>query len=194
MKLILASASKRRNELLKRLNVDFEVIVSDFEEEKVAFNGSCSEYVKAIAEGKALAVAGKLQNNHQNIIIGCDTIVSINGRILGKPKNKMDAVSMLRELSGNKHQVYSGIAIVDTQKEIVISNFQCTEVVFSKIEDATINWYVETGEPMDKAGAYGIQDYAGAFVKEIHGCYYNVVGLPLNKLSFMLRDMGVNLY
>lgn len=192
-KLVLASASIRRKELLKLLNVDFEVIVSNFQEDKVIFNGSCSEYVITLAEGKALNVAENLKNE-QNIIIGCDTIVSINNEILGKPSDKEEAMSMLKKLSGKEHFVYSGITVVNSEKMKIISDFQRTKVIFSELDDDMIKWYVDTGEPMDKAGAYGIQGYAGAFVKGIQGCYYNVVGLPLNKLSLMLRDMGVNLY
>ena len=194
MRLVLASASERRRELLRRLDIDFEILVSEFDEESILFSGDCSDYVKVLSEGKVMEVSNKLEGEEPAIIIGSDTIVSIDGDILGKPKSKEDAFLMLKKLSGKSHEVYSGITLYDTEKKIKISDFQCTKVLFSEITDEIINWYIETGEPMDKAGAYGIQGYAGAFVKEIQGCYYNIVGLPLNKLSFMLREMGVNLY
>jgi len=194
MQIVLASASDRRKELLQRLCIDFKVIISDFNEESVVFDGDCSNYVQTLATGKVLDVSKKLQAKGEKIIIGCDTIVSINNKILGKPKNKRDAFLMLKNLSGQQHQVYSGITLLNTENNKLISDFQCTRVLFSELKDEIINWYIETGDPMDKAGAYGIQGFAGVFVKEIHGCYYNVVGLPLNKLSVMLREMGVNLY
>lgn len=194
MQIVLASASDRRKELLQRLCIEFKVMISDFNEESVVFNGDCSKYVQTLATGKALDISKKLQDKGDKIIIGCDTIVSINDKVLGKPKNKRDAFLMLKNLSGQEHQVYSGITLLNTENKIILSDFECTRVIFSELKDEIINWYIETGEPMDKAGAYGIQGFAGAFVKEIHGCYYNVVGLPLNKLSVMLRDMGVNLY
>ena len=194
MQIVLASASDRRKELLQRLGIEFKVMISDFNEESVDFDGDCSKYVQTLATGKVLDISKNLQDKSGKIIIGCDTVVSINHEVLGKPKDKRDAFLMLKKLSGKEHQVYSGITLLNTENKKIISDFQCTRVIFSELKDEIINWYIETGEPMDKAGSYGIQGFAGAFVKEIHGCYYNVVGLPLNKLSFMLRDMGVNLY
>jgi len=194
MQIVLASASDRRKELLQRLGIEFKVMISDFNEESVDFDGDCSKYVQTLATGKVLDISKNLQDKSGKIIIGCDTVVSINHEVLGKPKDKRDAFLMLKKLSGKEHQVYSGITLLNTENKKIISDFQCTRVIFSELKDEIINWYIETGEPMDKAGSYGIQGYAGSFVKEIHGCYYNVVGLPLNKLSFMLRDMGVNLY
>ena len=194
MQIVLASASDRRKELLQRLGIEFKVMISDFNEESVSFDGNCSKYVQTLATGKVLDISKKLLDKDCKIIIGCDTIVSINNKVLGKPKDKKDAFLMLKNLSGQEHQVYSGITLLNTENNRILSDFVSTRVIFSELKDEIINWYVETGEPMDKAGSYGIQGYAGAFVKEIHGCYYNVVGLPLNKLSFMLRDMGVNLY
>jgi septum formation protein len=194
MEIILASASDRRQELMKRITENFKIIVSDFDEDSVAFKGDCREYVKILAEGKATNVSKKLSNDLKSIIIGCDTIVSINNKVLGKPKTKEEAFSMLMELSGQKHQVYSGIALMDNESKKVITDFQCTDVFFSRLEEEDIRAYIETGDPMDKAGAYGIQGRAGVFVEQIRGCYYNVVGLPLNKLNIMLREMGVNLH
>lgn len=191
MDIILASASDRRKELLKRLTKGFSVEISKFDESSVAFNGNYGEYVMKIAEGKAVNCASK--NCMDSIIIGCDTAVFIDDKVLGKPKDEASAFEMLKGLSGRTHTVCSGIAIYNTLSGKLLKDFVSTDVVFSALSDKDIKRYISTGEPMDKAGAYGIQGYGGVFVKEIHGCYYNVVGLPLNKLKAMLGDMGVNL-
>lgn len=191
MKIILASASSRRQELLNRLTESFQIIVSDFDEEAVEFDGQCASYVMRLAEGKASSVSKGIKD--EAIIIGCDTIVSYNEKILEKPKDANEAFDMLKLLSGNTHQVYSGIAIINSKTGNVHRDFVCTDVKFDNLSDTQIKKYIETGEHKDKAGAYGIQGYGGIFVEEIHGCYYNVVGLPLNKLSKMLKGMGVNL-
>lgn len=191
MKLILASASERRHELLKRLTSDFEIMISGYDEEKVIFEGDCSEYVKKISTGKAEDIAAKLKGDF--LVLGCDTIVAFDGKVLGKPKDKEDAKRMLMMLSGGVHQVYSGITLYHTASGKIVSDYVKTDVKFSHISEKEVDKYIETGEPMDKAGAYGIQGYGGVFVEEIHGCYYNVVGLPLNRLNCLLKDMGVNL-
>jgi septum formation protein len=191
MEFILASASERRQELLKRIVKDFKIVISNFDENSVNFGGSCDEYVKMLALGKAEEVAGRVKD--KNIIIGCDTIVYHNGKILGKPKDEKDAYNMLKSLSESSHKVYSGIAVVNTASSVIKMDSVCTEVFFSTLSEEQIIRYIASSEPMDKAGAYGIQGNGGIFVEKIHGCYYNVVGLPLNRLYFMLREMGVNL-
>lgn len=191
MDIILASASDRRKELFKRLTKDFSIEISKFDESSVAFNGNYGEYVMEIAEGKAINCASKACMD--SIIIGCDTAVFIDNKVLGKPKDEVSAFEMLKGLSGRTHTVCSGIAIYNTLSGKLLKDFVSTDVVFSALSDKDIKRYISNGEPMDKAGAYGIQGYGGVFVKEIHGCYYNVVGLPLNKLKAMLGDMGVNL-
>lgn len=186
MKVVLASASERRQELLKRIVDDFDIIVSDFNEEEVKLKSSVSDYVEEIALGKAKDVADKIKE--PSVIIGVDTIVTINNKVLGKPKDKEDAFDMLSELSGKVHKVYSGIAIINTKTNKILQDFVCTEVVFSSLSDDEIREYIESGEPLDKAGAYGIQGKGGVFVEKINGCYYNVVGLPLNKIKNMLNN------
>ncbi|MFL0195766.1 Maf-like protein [Clostridium sp. WILCCON 0269] len=192
MKIVLASASSRRRELLNRLVEGFKVVTSDFDEDSVLFQGKCGPYVMELAEGKAKNVCSKLKDENL-IIIGCDTTVFLKGKVLGKPADKEEAFYMLKELSGNEHQVYSGIAVIDKFSGKIVKDFVCTTVKFSEIDDTCIEDYLKTEEYKDKAGAYGIQGYGGVFVKEIHGCYYNVVGLPLNKLYNMLSGIGVNL-
>lgn len=191
MRIVLASASERRQSLLRRLTHNFDIIVSDFNEDEVIFNGDCAKYVMELAKGKALAVSEIINANA--VIIGSDTLVAYNGHILGKPKNELEAFHMLNLLSGNVHQVYSGVAIYDTSSKELKTDYVCTNVKFSELTEEEIKKYIATGEPMDKAGAYGIQGFGGVFVEEIEGCYYNVVGLPLNKVKGMFREMGVNL-
>jgi len=191
MDVVLASASPRRQELLKRLVSDFMIIESDFDENSVKFSGSCPDYVMESSLGKAMNVAGRL--TRPSLVVGCDTIVSFENKVLGKPSDYNEAFSMLRMLSGRVHQVYSGITLINTENHVVKKDFVVTGVMFSVIDDGEIRRYIESGEPMDKAGAYGIQGFGGVFVEEIHGCYYNVVGLPLNKLHKMIKGMGVNL-
>ncbi len=191
--IILASASQRRQELLKRILGNFQIIVSDFDEGSIPFKNNIPSYVMNLAEGKARSVSKKIMDQDNNLIIGCDTIVAFNNRILGKPKDKKDAFEMLQALNGNEHEVYSGLAILDVKSNKIIKDFVCTKVKFSKLSSVQIEKYINTGDPMDKAGAYGIQGKAGVFVENINGCYYNVVGLPLNKLNSMLMEMGVNL-
>lgn len=191
MKIILASASSRRQELLKRLTEEFLIIISNFDENSVNFNGDFGSYVEELALGKARDVYCGVED--ESIIIGCDTIVSFKGKVLGKPKDKHEAVTMLKALSGSVHQVYSGLAVINKLTGKIVKDFVCTDVKFDTLSDNQIEKYIEKEEYSDKAGAYGIQGYGGVFVEEIRGCYYNVVGLPLNKLLKILKEMGVNL-
>lgn len=187
MKVILASASARRQELLKNVVEEFEIEVSNFDEDEIEFRGNLSEYVKEIAKGKAMAVA----KNHSNgLVIGSDTIVTIDGKILGKPKDEEDAVNMLKKLSGRVHHVYSGLVLIDIDNDKTYEEYVSTEVKFSHLSDREIKEYVQSKDPMDKAGAYGIQGKAGVFVEGINGDYYNVVGLPMNRLNDILKKNG----
>lgn len=187
LKFILASASERRKDLLSRIVSNFEVKISNFDEEKVEVSTNIENYVKTLAEGKAKDVA--LNCDNDSIIIGADTIVVIGDNILGKPKDKNHAFEMLKLLSNNVHRVYSGVAVINNQKNIMKSECLYTEVYFSEISDDEIWRYIESGECLDKAGAYGIQGYGGVFAEKINGCYYNVVGLPLNLLNKMIKEV-----
>ena len=187
LKFILASASERRKDLLSRIVSNFEVKISNFDEEKVEVSTNIENYVKTLAEGKAKDVA--LNCDNDSIIIGADTIVVIGNNILGKPKDKNHAFEMLKLLSNNVHRVYSGVAVINNQKNIMKSECLYTEVYFSEISDDEIWRYIESGEYLDKAGAYGIQGYGGVFAEKINGCYYNVVGLPLNLLNKMIKNV-----
>lgn len=188
MKIVLASASDRRRELLKRITEDFQIIISEFDENSVLYNNKIEEYVEELAYGKAESVSCSC--DEESIIIGCDTVVYHRGNILGKPKNKEEAFKMLSSLSGDYHTVYSGVAIVNNKTKEVCKFNVASEVLFSQLTEGEILSYIKTGEPMDKAGSYGIQGIGGLFVEEIHGCFYNIVGLPINKLYKKLIHMG----
>ena len=185
MKYILASASERRQELLNRIIDNFDIIISDFDEEKVKFNGNVEEYVIEVAEGKALDVLSRISED--SIIIAADTIVVNGDKILGKPKSEEDAYKMLKDLSGKVHRVYSAVVVVNSKTNKVKK--ECTEVKFKDLTNEEILKYISTKEPLDKAGAYGIQGIGGVFVERINGCYYNVVGLPLNLLNNILEEV-----
>lgn len=179
MKLVLASKSPRRCELLSGLNLEFSVDHSEVNE-IVRPDEEPEQVVMALALEKALDVAERYDN--EEVIIAADTIVYFNG-VMGKPKDEEDAYRMLAQLSGEKHFVYTGIAIVQAGTNLKIADFEKTEVVFKALTADRIERYIATGEPLDKAGAYGIQGYGSTLVKGIKGDYFNVVGLPLSKLE-----------
>ena len=183
--LILASGSPRRKELLQTAGLSFKVIVADIEE-KIPANAAPEDVVKSLALQKAQAVA---ENYPDSVVIGSDTVVVCDGAILGKPKDEADAEKMLGNLSGKTHKVCTGVAIIGREKT---KNFcETTEVEFHDLSDAEIAEYVKTGEPMDKAGAYGIQGRGCVLVKCINGDYFNVVGLPVSKVYRELGDFDV---
>ena len=189
--LILASASPRRKKLLEQLGLDFRVVVSAFDEDVIPTDISPQDYVQILAHSKALHVAQKL--GEPAIVIGADTTVVLQGYILNKPRDAADAVRMLSMLSNRTHEVFTGIALVkcDADGSItrVIKDVSRTEVRFRRLSTEEIRGYVIGGSPLDKAGGYGIQDDFGAvFVEGIHGCYNNVVGLPLELLYRRLQE------
>lgn len=175
---ILASRSPRRIHLLSLLGIPFSVQESGVEE--IHENGSSPEdLVQRLSLRKANEVAACLPSG---IVIGADTVVVLNGEILGKPSSSDDAVAMLSKLSGKTHAVYTGFALVDAETKESYIDFEKTEVTFRPLAAEEIDRYVHSGAPMDKAGAYGIQDdYGAVFVARIDGCFYNVVGFPLSK-------------
>lgn len=181
-KIVLASGSPRRKELLSFIVDNFEVIPSSLEE---IAHGTPRQQTVKLAADKALDVA---KSYPDAVVIGADTLVAIGSKILGKPKDKEDAARMLGMLSGRAHKVYTGIAIVSGKK--VLTDCVVTEVTFDIMTDEEIAYYIDTGEPMDKAGAYGIQGYCGKFIRGISGCYFNVMGLPQNTVYGMLKRIG----
>ncbi|EHK2356402.1 Maf-like protein [Clostridium perfringens] len=191
MKVILASKSPRRVEILEKIVKEFEVVQSNFDENTIDFKGDIEKYVKDLSRNKAIEVSKRL--NEPSIVIAADTVVFQNGKVLEKPKSEEDAFSMLSSLSGNTHKVYSGICLINTYDDTVVTDCDCTEVRFSELNPRQIRNYINSGEPMDKAGAYGIQGLGGAFVEGIKGCYYNVMGLPLNKLYKALENYDITI-
>jgi len=192
MRLILASASPRREQLMRQIGLNFETVKSQVDEtipeEILKDHGVLAQ---ELALKKAVSVA-----SHQShgLIIGADTIVvSKNRYILGKPASWAEAVAMLQCLSGQSHQVFTGIAVVDAVSGRCCKSYQQTEVFFRQLSWAEIAAYVNTGEPMDKAGAYGIQGLGALLVERINGCYFNVVGLPLTKLAELLTEFGIRI-
>ncbi|MCD8217580.1 MAG: Maf family protein [Clostridiales bacterium] len=182
-RIILASASPRRKELLARLGAEFEVIPSGGEE--VITKEIPSEIVMELAAQKAGTVAEELKKNTEHIlIIGADTIVVNDGKILGKPADEADACRMLRSLSGKTHQVYTGVCLIrlETEKCEKHTFFEETDVTFYPMTEEEIREYVATKDPLDKAGAYGIQGVCGKYIRGIQGDYNNVVGLPVARL------------
>lgn len=190
-RIILGSASPRRRELLSQIGVEFEVLVSDGEENYTSTDPA--EIVKELALAKAENVAAVVESIENTLLIGADTIVVLDCEILGKPKNEEDAFRMLKHLQGRKHQVYTGTALLahdEKGEKTVISHAERTDVFVHAMEDAEIRRYIATGEPMDKAGGYGIQGGFAAYIDRIEGDYYNVVGLPVAYLYQQLKMLG----
>ena len=182
---VLASASPRRKEILENAGFTFEIIVSDADE-NITDSLTPSETVEELAKRKALAVWDK---NKDAVVFGCDTVVAIDGKILGKPKDDDEAFSMIKMLSGRAHTVSTGVCICAENKISVFSN--TTEVEFYELSDETIRSYIATGEGRDKAGSYGIQGYGCVLIKEIKGDYFSVMGLPVSQSARVLADFGV---
>lgn len=185
MKIILASASPRRKSLMDVLGLNFEVKVSDCEE-KIDINANVEDIVMSLSLQKAQAVAK--ESDKDSIVIGADTVVSYQNEILGKPKDKQDAIRMLTLLGGNTHSVYTGFTIINTIDNTIITDYEKTDVTFKPLTENEIIDYVNTNDPMDKAGAYSIQGIASSFVEILDGDYNNVVGLPIYKLSKYLYN------
>ena len=188
MKIILASASPRRLELLKQIGLEFTVRPSQVEE-KYSQGLNPKDWVQELALAKALDVANTLV---EGLVIGADTIVVKDNCIYGKPKDEGEAIAMLKSLSGQEHLVQTGIAVVDCgDKTNFITEVEVTKVKFRALTDGEIRAYVKSKEPMDKAGAYGIQGLGALLVDGIEGCYFNVVGLPISRLAQGLKKFGV---
>lgn len=183
MRIVLASASPRRKQLLESLGIDFDVIVSDVDE-TITDHSNPKIIVKELACKKAKSILEKV--NDPAIIIAADTIV-VGNSILGKPESEEDAIRMLQSLSGKVHSVMTGMALIDNVNNLKISHCEVTKVFFRNLTMEDINGYIDTGEYADKAGAYAIQGKAALFVKKIEGDYNNVVGLPIYKLGELLR-------
>ena len=180
--IILASKSPRRQELLKTICEDFKIEVSDVNEDEISAD-TPQNLAQNIATAKAQAV---FSSNTNSVVIGCDTVVEIGGKVFGKPKNREDAVQTLKTLSGKTHSVHTGVSIISADKKVEFVS--STLVNFAALSDSEIEEYINTNEPFDKAGSYGIQGVGGKFVDSIDGCYYNVMGLPISAIYRKLKE------
>lgn len=191
-KFILASRSPRRQRLLKQIGLSFEVRESGVNEDLEHIEIPV-DHVRILSQRKANEVGRNVDNA---FILGADTIVVLDGSILGKPRDEIDAIRMLNSLSDRTHKVYTGFTILDRPSGKMHTAYEVTDVSFRKLYPNEIKEYVQSGSPMDKAGAYGIQDdYGAVFVEKINGCYYNVVGFPLTKfylaMDLFQRHLGI---
>lgn len=192
--IILASNSPRRKELLGMLGLEFSVI-PDNTPECIDQQLSPAEVVMALAKFKGDNVRKTLSQNRDAIIIAADTVVAIDGVVLGKPKSKADAEKMLSRLSGKSHNVYTGVYLIENLSGKSANFYEKTEVFFKNLDINEIKDYINTGEPMDKAGSYGIQNFGSLFVEKINGDYFNVVGLPVCSLGKTLtKDFCIKFF
>lgn len=188
-RLILASQSPRRKFLLQNLGLSFDIIPANIDEDNLPEGITPREVPKYLSQEKAKHVAKKVDG--ECIIISADTIVAMCDEILNKPTDEADAKRILSKLSGNTHTVFTGVTLINTKTGKMISDVQESQVTFRLLDAKEIDYYISTGSPMDKAGAYGIQDDFGAvFVSRVCGCYYNIVGLPLEMFYRMLREIN----
>jgi septum formation protein len=184
-KLILASASPRRAEILRSVGWPFEALPAHIDESHEE-GEKAGAYVERIALAKAEAAA---THSPGSMVLGADTVVVIEDQILGKPRDEGDANRMLRVLNGRRHQVLTGVALVNDATGQSRVAHEVTDVTFAEMSEEEINWYVSTSEPMDKAGAYAIQGHGALFIKEIRGDYFNVVGLPVRLLYTLVSEV-----
>lgn len=191
--IVLASSSARRKELLHGLGLDYVVFPSSADE-TIDETVEPADYVRILAERKAQDVAQEYGKLHKDfLVIGADTIVVLDGEVLGKPVDPEDAARMLGNLQGKIHDVYTGVCVVDGNDGSLKSGFCRTRVTMKKLNEARIQRYIATGEPLDKAGAYGIQGKGALLIEGIEGDYFSVVGLPLGLTSDLLEEFGVQL-
>ena len=186
--MILASASPRRKEILENFGFSFKTIVKNIDE--TSDKTRAEEKILEIAEKKAKAAAIDFSDEN---VVGADTVVVVDGKILGKPKDEKEAFSMLKSLSGRSHEVITAFSFININKNISYSDYEITKVYFKNLTDDEINWYINTKEPMDKAGAYGIQGKGAFFVEKIEGDFFSVMGFPLGKFVRFLNKTGFNL-
>ena len=183
--IVLASGSPRRKQLLEQIDLEFEVVPSQINED-FSINLSPTDFVEHYAQEKAKDVAKSYPDKW---VIGADTIVVLGSHILGKPKDGNDSFHMLKQLSGNTHQVITGVSIQNINQDISDSFHERTNVTFNSLSDNVINYYIETYKPFDKAGSYGIQDWFSVCVNRIDGCFYNVMGFPLSSFYSHFIDL-----
>lgn len=191
MNIVLASASPRRREILENTNIKFDIISSSIDELVLEGESPC-HMVMRLAFEKGIDIASKRKSD---LVISADTIVVLDNTVLGKPKDEEEAKTMITSLSGKTHQVITGISLINLENNKKIIDYVISNVKFKKLSENDINDYIKTKESLDKAGAYGIQGYGALLVEEIQGDYFNIVGLPISKLSDLLKvHFNINLF
>ena len=191
MDIILASKSPRRREILENTKVRFSIKESQIDE-TIKLNESPKDTVKRLAYEKAFDVA---KRNTDRLVIGADTIVALDNEVLGKPKDQNEAYQMIKRLSNKTHKVITGISLINLKENKIIKDYVVSFVTFKDLSEDSIKDYINTNESLDKAGAYGIQGYGALLVKNIQGDYFNIVGLPISRLSDLLKDhFDINLF
>ena len=191
MEIILASGSPRRKEILQNTKLKFEIQKSDIEE-VILENESPEDMVVRLAYEKAFDVA---KRNTDRLVIGADTIVALDNEVLGKPKDQNEAYQMIKRLSNKTHKVITGISLINLKENKIIKDYVVSFVTFKDLSEDSIKDYINTNESLDKAGAYGIQGYGALLVKNIQGDYFNIVGLPISRLSDLLKNhFDINLF
>jgi septum formation protein len=189
-KIILASTSPRRHALLRQIGLKFEIVPSNYEED-MTLKLLPNKLAMFLARGKAYDVAKRKKSG---IVIGVDTFVVLNKEVIGKPHNKIKAKETLQKISNKTLKVYSGVAIIDAKTKKEIIDYEISKVKIRKISASEIRKYIATKEPLDKAGAFGMQGLGAIFVSKIDGCYSNVVGLPLHNLEKNLAKLGIDIF
>ncbi|WP_297406003.1 nucleoside triphosphate pyrophosphatase [uncultured Cetobacterium sp.] len=183
--MILASKSPRRKEILQQMGFNLEIKVKEIEE--ISDKEELTEQIMDISKKKVMEVANE---NRDSFVVGADTVVEIDGKVLGKPKDEIEAKNMLKLLSGRGHRVVTALTLVNKEKNISISDYVKSEVFFREITEEEIDWYISTKEPMDKAGSYGIQGLGAVFVERIDGDFFSIMGFPINKFMNILKNIG----
>lgn len=198
IRLLLASTSPRRRALLAQIGVPFDVVPSRVDEAALVADlgpwaaASPDALVTTLAAAKAREVAGRRETPGDACVLAADTVVVLDGQVLGKPADADEAGAMLARLAGRTHRVYTGVALARARDGVLLADVEVSAVTMAALDAATIARYVATGEPLDKAGAYAVQGLGSIFVERIEGCYFNVVGLPLARTARLLRAFGLD--
>ncbi|MDE2825486.1 MAG: Maf family protein [Gemmatimonadota bacterium] len=185
--IVLASSSPRRSSLLRQIGINFEIVPPDVDESRYSFEGDPSGTAERLALAKAKSAAGRIDARGR-LVLGADTVVLFEGQVIGKPKDAEDACAMLRKLAGRSHRVLTGFALLDPGTNRAVTAHEWTAVSMRELTDAEIRAYVDTGEPLDKAGSYGAHALGAGLITRVEGCFYNVIGLPLARLLMTLKN------
>lgn len=185
--IVLASSSPRRSSLLRQIGITFEIVPPDVDESRYSFGGDPSGTAERLALAKANSAAGRVDARGR-LVLGADTVVLFEGQVIGKPKDAEDACVMLQKLAGGSHRVLTGFALLDPRTNRAVTGHEWTSVSMRELTDPEIRAYVDTGEPLDKAGSYGAHALGAGLVTRVEGCFYNVIGLPLARLLMTLQN------